>query len=35
MKRLLNYFMLVLCIVGTFLLTISSVTMVKAAEVFP
>lgn len=35
MKRLLNYFMLVLCIVGTFLLTISSVTMVNAAEVYP
>lgn len=35
MKRLLNYFMLVLCIVGTFLLTINSVTMVNAAEVYP
>jgi beta-N-acetylglucosaminidase len=35
MKRLLNYFILVLCIVSTFLLTINSVTMVSAAEVYP
>lgn len=35
MKRLLNYFMLVLCIVGTFLLTINSVTMVNAEDTYP
>ena len=35
MRRLLNYFILVLCIVSTFLLTVNSVTMVNAAEVYP
>ena len=35
MKRLLDYFLLILCIVSTFLLTINSVNNVKAAEVYP
>ena len=35
MKQMINYFILLLCVVGSFLLTISSVSMVNAAEVFP
>lgn len=35
MKQLVNYFLFVLCIVSTFLLTINSLTMVRAAEVYP
>ena len=35
MKRLLDYFMLVLCIVGTFLLTINSITYVRAEDTYP
>ena len=35
MKQLTNYFIFVLCIVSTFLLTINGLTIVSAADVYP
>ena len=35
MNKLMHYFLFILCIVSTFLLTINSLTMVSASEVYP